>query len=456
MSMAADPTEALAAFVANLRLDDVPAPVRERAADLLLDAVVCALAADHAEDLAPFGSMVDAIDPAHGDATVLGSHERRSAAAAVLLNGFRITAVTACDVYAPAEMHSTPAVVPPALALAERDGASGADLLRAVVVGLETATRIARSFDRPTYRERGWHSPGIIGPFGGAAAGAAILGLPAEIVRNALAIAGSQAAGTWAQRGTPTVKFHQARAAHAGLMSALLAASEFGGASRVFTAPEGGLYTAIAAGDPELATAALGEHWELMEISVRLFPGGARVQPAVAAAIAALGGSALDPDSVSAVEVRVAPDIARAQAWAASPTSTFAALASIHFGVALTLHDGAAAPAGFTAERYGDPSLQAFMAERLTVVPDDDVPTLGARVRITTADGRILDGAVDRPRGDPRTPATRDELATKAHRFGDERLGSAVIDELVERMRSIDREPDVRPLLAIVRGAPDS
>jgi 2-methylcitrate dehydratase PrpD len=446
-----DPTHELAAFLSGLALDDVAPSARTYAADLLLDALICALAADHAEDTPPFASFAAAMGGA-GSSTVIGSSEPHALASAVLLNGFRITAVTACDVYAPAEMHTMPAALPPALALAERDGASGAVLLTAVIAGLETAVRLARSFDRDAYRARGWHSPGVIGPFAGAAAAASVLGLEADRMRNALALAGSQGAGTWAARGTPTVKFHQARAAHAGLMSGLLAGEGFEGAREIMAAPEGGMYVAYADGGAERALAGLGSEWALEDISVRLWPGGARVQPSIGATSQAIAGNRPAWEQIERVTVRVEPSVAKAQAWAARPDTTFAALASIPFTVALTVRYGSAAPSRFGADGYGDPEIRAFMTDRLEVIGDPDIPVLGAAVTIATTDGAIREGSVDIPRGDPRSRATRTELAAKAHLFGDDRIGSEAVDELIERVRAIEHEPNLDAVLGLVRG----
>jgi len=60
--------------------------------------------------------------------------------------------------------------VPPALAIAERDGLSGRELLAALAAGFEVTARVGVSLDYPVFRSRGWHGPGVIGPFGAAAA----------------------------------------------------------------------------------------------------------------------------------------------------------------------------------------------------------------------------------------------------------------------------------------------
>lgn len=450
MSESDEATHALADRLANLRLADVPQEVRAFAADLLLDAIICALAADHAEDIEPFSQMAKIVG-GPGETTVIGRADGASMAEAVMVNGFRITAVTACDVFAPAEMHAMPAVLPPLLAVAEHRGSTGSDLLLGVICGLETVVRLANIFDRTEYKGRGWHSPGVIGPFGGAAAAASVLGLDADGTAEALAIAGSQAAGTWAARGTPTVKFHQARAAFAGVTSALLAAEGFTGARRILEAEEGGMLRAYAGGDPEALTASWGEQWMLQGMSLRLWPGGARVQPTIAASQQIVQSTCLSFDDIQRVEIHVAPQIAKAQGWAARPATTFAALASIPFTAALTFKYGAAAPSRFTATSYMDPSLVEFLESHVDVVSDGAVPPLGSRVVVVSRDGSTAEATVDVPRGDPRSRATRDELAAKAHLFADDRIGPEQVDELVEHVRGIADQPTLDGLIASIR-----
>ena len=101
--------------------------------------------------------------------------EHLSLAGATLLNGYLVTAVTMCDVHRATMTHITPEIVPPALAIAERDGCSGRDLLVAIAAGCEVTTRIGIGLDYPVFRARGWHGPGILGPFGAAAAVGSLL-----------------------------------------------------------------------------------------------------------------------------------------------------------------------------------------------------------------------------------------------------------------------------------------
>src|SRR5262252_825220 len=132
-----------------------------------------------------------------------------------------VTAVTMCDVHRATLTHVTPEVIPPALAIAERDGLSGRDLMVAIAAGCEVTTRVGIGLDYPAFRAKGWHGPGVLGPFGAAAAVGRLRRFDSETMAKAFGLAGSQAAGTFAAWGTPTVKFHQCRGALSGLIAAL-------------------------------------------------------------------------------------------------------------------------------------------------------------------------------------------------------------------------------------------
>jgi len=444
-----DPTRELAEFVVGLDLDAVPAEVVDHAKDLLLDMLGCALAADHGDETSIFDAVLDAIG-GEGPSTVVGASRTRAMAAAVLLNGFRATAVTACDVYAPADLHTTPEIVPPVIALAERGGSTGAEALAAVIAGLEVITRLARGFDYPEFRRRGWHSPGVVGPLGAAAASASVLRMGAEATTNALAVAGSTSAGTWAASSSPTVKFHQSRAALTGFLSAMLANEGFTGSSAILTHEQGGLFVAYAPGDAAAVVADLGDQWELLRISLRLWPGGARLQPSMTAASRMLDEAPIAFDEIESVVVRVAPAMGAMQSWAARPRGTFAALASIPYAVAVTLRYGSPSVEHFGASSYEDPAIVAFL-DRITVEGDDTVPALGARVEVTTRDGAVRTGSVDTPKGHPQSPANRDELAAKVRRCAPARMASSAVDELILRVQRIEHEPNLARILELVR-----
>src|SRR5262245_24644312 len=136
--MTEDLTFTFARFAAELQYENIPEHVRERCKDLLLDALACALAGYEGEDTAKVSRFAAALGHS-AESSVIGGG-RLSLAGATALNGFLITSVSLCDVYRPTATHLQPVVIPPALAIAERENASGRELLAALAAGLEVST----------------------------------------------------------------------------------------------------------------------------------------------------------------------------------------------------------------------------------------------------------------------------------------------------------------------------
>jgi len=117
--MSAEPTQVLAEFAAGLTYDAIPAAAREHCKNLLMDALACALAGHKGEETGQVEALAGALAQSQ-ETSVIGAG-RLSLAGASLLNGYLVTAVTMCDVHRPTLTHITPEVVPPALAIAERE-----------------------------------------------------------------------------------------------------------------------------------------------------------------------------------------------------------------------------------------------------------------------------------------------------------------------------------------------
>src|SRR5947208_7960443 len=171
-------TEQLAGFTSTLKYEDIPERTREYCKNILLDTLACAVAGHQGEETHQVAALAGGIAQST-ESSVIGG-DRLSLAGATMLNGYLITAVTMCDIHRSTLTHVTPEIIPPALAIAERDGRSGRDLLVAIAAGCETTTRVGLGLDYAEFRKRGWHGPGVIGPFGAAAAAGRLIGFDRE------------------------------------------------------------------------------------------------------------------------------------------------------------------------------------------------------------------------------------------------------------------------------------
>ena len=448
--MAAEATQALATFAATLRYEDIPERAREHCRKLLLDALACAVAGHLGDETGQVAALVHALAQS-SESSVIGG-DRLSLAGATLFNAYLVTAVTMCDVHRATMTHVTPEVVPAALAIAERDGCSGRDLLVALAAGLEVTVRIGIGLDYPAFRARGWHGPGVIGPFGAAASVGRLRGLGAEAMARAFGLAGSQAAGTFAAWGTPTVKFHQCRGALSGLLAALLAEQDFAATREFLTAKDGGLYASYSnGGKPELVTERLGRVWQLEQIALRLWPSASLLQGLATALFTLVEKHQIAPENVRKIRVALSQTAFDMHGNHAHYKGKFDALISGHYAAAVILHDRQLTLAQFEPVRYDDPKLRRDAAERVEITPRADLSGVETIVEVDVQDGSTLSERCDHPRGSPELPVSWDEIEQKFRAYAPARLSPGRIDAVVDCVARLEQLGSVRELMDALR-----
>jgi 2-methylcitrate dehydratase PrpD len=387
----------IAEWASALEWARVPAHTRERVETIHLDALASGIAGA-TQQLAEHGQRV---------ASAFGGD---SPASRTFARAYEITSATLCDVYRPGLCHVTPVVLPPleALGADERDQD---DFFAAFTVGLEVTTRLCLALDYPRLRERGWHSPGVAGPVGAAAAVARLLHLDADGMLSAMAHGSAQSAGTFAALGTEAVKFNQARGAASGLLAGLAAENGLAAASLWLTAADGGMAHAYAdGGAPELLVRDLGSHWELEQISLRRWPAASSVQSLIEVCLEL----DISADEIAAFAVELSPrayEVSGDRGW----SSPLAAQQSARWVAACTLLDGDWWLEHSDPERLGDARIVA-LAERISVAASDAVEGGGVRVHLRRTNGE--ESSVERTSapGDPERPLSRADVQGKLAR----------------------------------------
>lgn len=446
--MTVDPTETLAGFLSGLTWDRLPADMQERVTDIVLDTVASAIAGRLGDETKQVEALARGLGGPARSTVIAGPPQ--SLAGAVLVNGYQVTAVTVCDIHRPTLCHVTPEVIPPALAVAEARKLSGRSYLAAVAAGLETVVRVGAGMRYPSMRAKGWHSPGVIGPFGGAAAISVLMGLDPLRFRNALALAGTQSAGTFAHWGTPTIKFHQSRGALSGFLAANLAETGFKAGTAQLTAPHGGLFNLYSdGGDPDAVVAGLGEDWQLSTISLRLWPAASSIQSVITALLALIETHDLKPADVERIDVGLSKtvyDLHGTLPW----DNKFRALLSTPYVTGVVLHDRRCWFEQFTPDRISDPALDAFIRARINVAIDPAVEGTGAAVTVTRKDGSVIEDRRVYPRGDAADMLSRDEIVTKFRQSAEGLLPADKADAAIEAILGLDRLDDVSDLCRLL------
>ncbi|PCC98592.1 MmgE/PrpD family protein [Halopseudomonas pelagia] len=267
--------EALADYAARFTYDAIPTVVRDRAKHLMLDAIGIALASTR-YDFAK-RALAASTELGSGTSQVIGMDAQLALRDAILMNGVLIHGLDYDDTHARGVIHATASVLPTVMAVAADTRASGKDLLSAYVLGMEIATRLA-SVAKGGFHQVGFHPTGLIGAFSSALVTAKLQNQSAAQMAMAQGIALSMASGNleFLQDGAWTKRLHPGWAGVAGVTAATYARHGFIGPRAVY---EGrfGLYNSHLGEraqdcDLGLATADLGQVWELTQVAVKPLP----------------------------------------------------------------------------------------------------------------------------------------------------------------------------------------
>ena len=242
-------TMTLARFVSALDYKELPSEVVERTRLLVMDHVGIALRARHAADLNPSVSgALTALGFIGGQSSVVGDLAGYAPPAAAFYNGNLAHSLDFDDTHARGSIHPSAPIVPAALAAGEMTGASGCDLITAIVAGYETQIRISIALGPTEHYLQGFHPTATCGAFGAAAAAGRLFGLDAEEQSRAFGLVGSQAAGSmqFLEDGAWNKPFHTGYAAMNGLIAATMAREGFFGTAKALEGQKGGFLNAYA------------------------------------------------------------------------------------------------------------------------------------------------------------------------------------------------------------------
>ncbi|BBK35377.1 2-methylcitrate dehydratase [Allostella sp. ATCC 35155] len=446
---ATDVTMPLARFAADLRLDAIPAEVRERAKLLILDTVGIAVRARHDTDSTPpMLEAARALGLDHGTARVFGERDGWSPAGAALLNGALAHSLDFDDTHAPASLHPSAPVVPAALAAAEMAGKSGADALVGVVAGYEVICRISRALIPSEHYDLGFHPTATCGAFAAAAAASRVLGLDAAQTADAFGIALSEAAGSlqFLANGAWTKRFQVGHSAMAGLMAAVFASKGYRGAAPAFEGRYGFFHAYARNAVPERAVEGLGQAWETAGIAVKPYPACRAMHAAVDGVIQLRARHNLVEERVRAIRIGLADTALRLvglpQEQKRVPQNVVDGQFSCHFGVGVALREGRFGWDDY-ATHIGDPRTSAILAKVEVghdAAAEAEYPRqFSAAVEIETTDGVRDRVFVPIPKGEPENFQTAEELRAKYAALVLPVIGAAQEARLFQAIMGMDR-----------------
>ncbi len=395
------------------------------------------LAIDYVRGL---GGTKEALVPATGIVT--------AARNAALAGGMCAHADETDDSHPGAFFHPGCAIVPAALAMAERANAPGEALIRAVALGYDVGARInlALGVER-FYGENNFSTHSFGALFGAAAAAGAIAGLDGRQCRWMLSYTAQQASGIgcWARDSEHIEKafdFGGMGAEH-GVAAATMVEAGMTGLDDVFSGPRN--FFAAFGGEPARLTEGLGEVFEIMNANIKKWSVGSPCQALLDCLEAMMAEHGLEAGAVSAIEARVPEIEAHIVDNREMPD-----ICLQHLMATLLIDGGLSFQSTHDYARMEDPEVRA-LRDRITLVPDPALVRRAGAVRVESHGGGTLDHAVTHVRGTKANPMTEGEVAAKALELMAPVLGEDRTGELIEQILALETLSDCRDLRPLLR-----
>ncbi len=447
-------TKTLADFSATITLAALPPEVTTRARFLVLDLVANMVRARvDSESTPPLFAAAHALGLAHGDSADIGEPRRFSPAGAALLNGTLAHSLDFDDTHAAGSLHPGAPVIPAALAAGEMAGASGSDVLAAIIAGYEVTCRIALALPAGAHYQRGFHPTATCGVFGAAAAAGRIFGLSGDEIASAMGIALSQSAGSlqFLSNGAWTKRFQVGWAAMAGLTAATLAREGFKGAAQALEGKAGFLAAYAPNPIPERATQDLGTVFELMKTAVKPYPSCRYGHAGIDAMLALRTQHDLKPEEIESITYGTSRSgmilVGEPREKRINPQNIVDGQFSGVFVLATALAIGAMGWDSYA--ELQNPVIRALLP-KVTCEDDPDIEAefpanMSGRVTVR-ARGQSFTKTVIIPKGEPDNFLTESELRAKFAGLVDSVLGPTRSAALAAAALAIDTSDDVGTL----------
>lgn len=450
----------------KMKLEDIDQRTIENAKIFMLDTLGCILSGSQIQSgKAIKEAALNLAD--EGESTVFGSGKKTNPMLAALVNGTAGHSQDYDDDHRLGTQHSSVAVLPAVLALAEKHKKSGKDVLLAYIYGSDITIRAGEAFLGTSYYS-GWHPTGTCGVFGATGGACKLLGLNAEQTTNALGVAGSEAAGLgeFNEAGAWTKRFHAGHSAMGGVLAAYIGEQYYFGPSTVFEGRHGFLNGFSFKGtkedphpegiyDKNKLVENFGTKWEMADNSIKLHA-CCRFSNNFCDCAIDIFNQGCETDQIESIHAECNQftefNLCYPEDVKRHPLNPVNAQFSIFYEIACGLIKGKVLPESFTEEAIKDeriyrlsnlitwevnPEFEAVYPERYP-----------ARVTVKTKNGKTYVGEVAYPKGDPEYPATKEEVRTKFMANAANTIGSVKAKRICELVDDIEKLENIDELIS--------
>jgi len=442
----------VSAYIASAMRKPLPKAVVEATKHHVLDTLAAMVSGSR---LLPGTKAISYVKTLGGnkEACVIGSRILTTIANAALANGMLGHADETDDSHAPSLCHPGCAIVPAALAIAEREGCGGAALLRAVALGYDIGCRINMALNAYQFRDDG-HSSHSFGPmFGAATAAGALLGFDQRQVRHMLSYTAQQASGVscWMRDEEHIEKAFDfgGMPARNGVSSAAMVAHGFTGVDDVFAGERNFFVAYGRAPNINELTRELGSTYEIVNTNIKRWSVGSPIQAPLDSLLDLVREHRIKADDVEKLVVRVAHHAANTV-----NNRTMPDICMQHMCAVMLLDGTVTFISSHDETRMRDRKVLA-LRHRIELCGDDAMtkamPSRQGIVELTLRDGRELRHHTKAVRGTSDNPMTRDEVDFKSYDLLAPVLGKARARRLCDAVWNLEKIKDARELRPLLQ-----
>ncbi len=442
-------TQTLAAFVADTRYADLPASLVAECKIATLDVFAAAFVGS---SLPWAQRVVEMVHELGGtpEVCVVNQPWKTDISRAALANGAMIGAFE-CEPLTGS--HASGTVLPAALAVSQRDHRDGKAFLLAIALGFEISGRLQKTAVG-LESTRGFHNPGIQGPFGAAAAVGKLFGFDAATLASALGLAGSCAAGLleFAWAGDDTKRVHLGRAGSMGLESALLAKKGLHGPVTVIEGRYGYFNAFSEPTDIAKLTEGLGKKWMIQPASHKAFATHVTHQAVVQAIQDMKREHGFDPKAITRVTIRGAHRILEDRHTVRDPMTVMGGQYSLPFTAAVALTRDMSNPLVYNDAAVKDPLVRS-LAKNMELIVDKTVHDLfPAEVEIVCG-GTTYKKVTSAHKGSPHNPLTWADACEKFSRYTRTLIGAPQAKAIIDAVADLENQSDMGRIATLLAKA---
>lgn len=444
----------LVSFVEELKFENIPTNVVERAKRHFLDAIGAALAGTTSDAFLKVLRQSCLTEPSF-DCLVWGTKYHFSSTVAAFANGVAAHALElddtgGCD-------HSGAVVVPSILSLLPVLGrpVSGRELLTAMIVGYEVGRRVLEACGGyAAHNNDGWHSTATCGVFGASAACAKLMGLSGEKLKSAITLSSSACSGLWAfvHDSSQSKKLHAGLASKGGIGAALLAREGMEGPSYLFDDIWGGFLKTYAKdhAESEALYEGLGMIWKLMRCSIKPYASCRGTHSSIDAVIELMEDYGISVDEIKAVKIHLSPFLYN-MCGTRDLSSLASAQMSLPYALTAIITLGDAGLNAYQPEYFNSASTKDFMDRIVLKVDDNCDPSREPDVTLDSSDGRSFTTRVDIALGNPRNPMSDKILLSKFEELAGRVLAPEKVAQTILMCLSLEKLDDGKALLDLLQ-----